>query len=174
MSIEAFKAAANKKSSGTHVKIADGDSITGVFIGEPVMYYNHFQDKKKYSKWVEGSTHRFRWNFAEKTTDGWKCGIYDGPMGFGKDLWTAIEEYGQDTLFKITRKGEGVETRYSVMYVKDQPESFDEPKGLDQFDLSKYIEDPFDLTGANEVPYKDDPAPTDADMPAEKSEEAPF
>lgn len=174
MSIEAFKAAANKKSGGTQIKITDGDSISGVFIGEPVMYYNHFQDKKKYSRWVDGATERFRWNFAEKTSDGWKVGIYDGPMGFGKDLWTAIEEYGQDTLFKIARKGEGIETRYSVMYMKDQPKSFKEPKALELFDLAKYIEDPFDLGDATEVPYSGDPAPTDADAPAEKAEEAPF
>ena len=174
MSIQAFKASATKQGSGTQVKIASGESITGVFIGEPVVYYNHFEDKKKYSSYVTGATERFRWNFAEKTSDGWKAGIYDGPMGFGKDLWTAIEEYGQDTLFKIARKGEGKETRYTIMYVKDQPKSFKEPKALDQFDLAKYIEDPFDLGDAKEVPYSGDPTPTDEDMPEEKSEEVPF
>lgn len=182
MSLEDFEKATTRVGGGVKVKLQDGESIKGVFVGEPKIFYNVFDENKQYSKPVNGADERFRWNFAVQNASGWSVKIWEGSMAFGKILWTQIKEFGQNTLFKVVRTGTGKQTRYTVLYVKDQPD-MSSLKSLELFDLGKYLEDPEQanvikqvesvFNQPEEIPYQGDPFPTDEDAPVQ-SEEIPF
>lgn len=176
MSIKDFKKQMKKASnSGTTIKLNDGEKVVGCFVGDYVTYYSLFNKEtnsgKQYTKEVPGSKLRFKWNFVIKENDKYIMKVWDGSATVGETLADCIEKYGQETWFEISRKGIQLETRYNIMFeAKLEDKDKKEIEKLQQFDLGKYIKDPYDLSNANEVPLKDTPPHSDDDAP----EEVPF
>ena len=159
MSIKAFKDEMSKAKGGggTMVKLGNNEKVVGCFVGEACIYYNVYDQEKnsgaQYLSPVAGAKTRFKWNFAVRSGADLDMQIWDGSPTVGSELAEYIEKYGQNTWFEITRKGLKLDTRYLIMFEGKLTE--DEVKqvaDLDEFDLTKYLEDPTDLSDSNEVP----------------------
>lgn len=108
---------------------ADGDSIKGVFAGTPLLFKQHWTDTPagKRSVMCKGvgcdlcaqgnkPKFRFRANFIVEEGAGYAAKIYEA----GRQVYDALSEQGADydlskTLVKITRKGAGLDTTYSLV-----------------------------------------------------------
>ena len=106
------------KKSGTYVKIKDGESVIGVFQGDPVSFYSIFGDKAntRYEEQVEDSTFKFLVNFLVKEKDGWAPKIFQGSLAVLKTILEAKKKYGLDVVMEIKRNGTGKDTRYMFMF----------------------------------------------------------
>lgn len=117
-----FKEHASESSTGagSFLKISDGESISGVFVGEVYEFY---------TKWVGGKSLvtasddadaklRFRCNFitTEKNSEELAVKIWEFPLMIYNQLKEINEEYPlEETKVKITRKGTGTNTEYTIM-----------------------------------------------------------
>lgn len=105
--------------SQNHLKIADKQSVIGVFRGEPLEFS---------SKWVGNKSvacdendpdarDRFKINFVTKTPDGqYQPLVWEqGPVVYNtlKDL--NVDYPLEQTIVKITRRGTGKDTEYSIL-----------------------------------------------------------
>jgi hypothetical protein len=106
-----------KGEGGMFVKIKDGESIEGVFRGEPYTYYSAFKDPNEYQHWSEGKSFRFKISFLVKEGEEWKAKIFQQGSRVAKDLLAVKEEYGLDNVFKIKRTGSDKDdTKYSILF----------------------------------------------------------
>jgi hypothetical protein len=104
-------------SGGLYITLKDGDSIEGVFRGEPYCFYQKFQEKTEYESWSEGRSFKFKINFIIKEGDKFIAKIYRGGATVRDALLMSKEEYGLDCIFKIKRMGSSKEdTTYSVLF----------------------------------------------------------
>ena len=146
-----------REESSIFIKLKDGQSIEGAFVGEPHIFYQKYQDRTEYPDWAEGLSFKFKMNFILK--DGMKCKIYTGGATVRDSLIDNKNEYGLDAWYKITRIGSGQkDTRYTIFY--KGPISEEEKAQINEIKL-------FELgTNNAEMPPVDDvPMPTDDDMP---------
>lgn len=161
---EHFKTRTKNAGGGTNIKLEAGESVYGVFLGDPKVYYLAYDKATKqateYSEPYGDANERFKWNLAVKEGDQWKVRIYNGPIGFGKAVDENIERFGQETLFEIKREGTGMKTRWHIFYVKDQPskEEMEEIKKLETFDLKKFLQEP-GVQQTNVPPHTDEDIP---------------
>ncbi len=105
-------------SGGMFVKLGDGESIEGVFRGEPHTFYSVFKDPTEHEEWAEGRSFKFKVNFAvfNLETKAYEMKVFQGGSTLSDMLVDMKEEYGLDQLFKIKRTGSGKEdTRYSIL-----------------------------------------------------------
>ena len=102
---------------GKEIEVKDGESIEGVFRGEPYVFYSIYRDQKEYETKVDGSSLKFKINFFEKLPGGeWKGRIFQQGNTCLKDLIEMKDEYGLDYIFKIKRKGSSKDdTKYHIM-----------------------------------------------------------
>lgn len=104
-----------------YVKFVPGEAVSGVFVGEPLCFYKNFQMKQEVEKWQEGFAFRFKVNFAQynAASKAWEIKLVEQGKTFLKSVYAFIQEYGQDTLFKIKREGKGQEdTVYHIFFVR--------------------------------------------------------
>lgn len=107
-----------KNDGGIFIKLQDGDAIEGAFVGEPYCFYAIFKDNTEYTERVEGSSFKFRVNFAQKNDDGsFTMKVYSGGATVRDSLVDLMDDFPlNDTLFKIKRTGSGKDdTRYAVL-----------------------------------------------------------
>lgn len=110
-------------SGGEFLKLKDGESVSGVFRGEPHEFYSRYNPNNNTSSLVEENDHgarfRFRLNFVtrDKETKDFKALIWEqGPTVYNL-LKELNEEYGDlsTKVLKIKRKGEKLETEYVII-----------------------------------------------------------
>lgn len=122
MSWDALKAGAEeaKGRGGVYIKINDGESIEGVFRGEPYIFYSDFNSKKESEFAFGDAKFRFRINFLvyDKETDTFIPKILERGSLFAEQVFVAKDEYGLDSIFKITRKGSGLKTVHNLLFKK--------------------------------------------------------
>lgn len=103
--------------SNKFIKLKDGDSIEGVFRGDPYTFYQKFKDPNEYLQYAEGRSFKFKVNFIVKENDTLVSKILQQGATVFDLIVDAIDEYGADCVFKIKRVGSGKEdTRYSVLF----------------------------------------------------------
>lgn len=110
--------------SSLFLKLKDGDSITGIFRGE-----NH----EFHVKWENGKSHltnehdqegkpRFRLNFITKEDKRLVAKIWEFSVVVYNQLADLNEEYPLETTkVKITRRGSGTDTVYSILPLLKEP-----------------------------------------------------
>lgn len=97
------------------IKLKDGDTIEGVFRGEPYIFYRIYKDKTEYRTYIPGSKFRFRVNFVTRENGNVVAKIFEGGSKIRDAILEAKEEYGLNYVFKIKRKGSGMnDTTYSI------------------------------------------------------------
>jgi hypothetical protein len=105
------------------IKLKDGGSVEGVFVGQPYTFYQTFKDKNEYQSWSEGRSFKFRLNFALKGDAGWEIKIFQGGSTIRDQIIDAKAEYGLRCVYKIKRTGSGKDdTRYSVLFKRQLSE----------------------------------------------------
>ena len=107
-----------KEGSSLFIRLKDGDSIEGMFAGEPHTYYSKFKDKPEYTAWADGRSFKFRLNFITKNDDNeLEAKILTGGSTISNAILDMKEEYGLDCIFKIKRTGSGKDdTRYTILF----------------------------------------------------------
>lgn len=111
---------------GKFCKLKAGESIEGVFGGEPHFFYKKFSDKTEHETWAEGRQFRFKINFIikNKDTNLLEAKIFEGGSTLRKALLNVKEEYGLDCVYKIKREGSTKDdTTYSILYKSTLDES---------------------------------------------------
>lgn len=113
-----------------YVKLKSGDSIRGVFRGEPHVFYSHWKDGRPYAcegrdicgKCAVGdkTSFRFKINFIVKENETYVTKVWEQGWTVFLDL-KALNEGGYDLekfLMKISRTGSTMnDTKYSVVPV---------------------------------------------------------
>lgn len=125
MKFPVVSASASGGSAREFVKLKDGESIKGVFLGEPFIYRQHWLEGRSQvctasacGSCAEGEkpTFRFRLNFAVEDQGAWGVKILEQGWGFFNDLRALNDEYPLEKhVIKITRMGTGTDTRYQLM-----------------------------------------------------------
>lgn len=153
--------------SGSFLKISDGESVSGVFAGEVYEFYTKWLNGKSLvttSEDPEGKI-RFRCNFitTEGTTQELAVKIWEFPLMIYNNLKEINEEYPlEETKVKITRKGLGTNTEYTIMPLVGgknalKPEQIKVLKQIPLLKLEKKAAAPTNGAYA--------PSPTEDDMP---------
>jgi len=96
-----------KSGGGMFVKLKSGESIEGVFRGEPYCCYEKFKERQEYATYVEGSSLKFKINFIVKENGSYVAKILKQGMTLAKQIRKLTLECGMDTLFKLEREGSG-------------------------------------------------------------------
>ena len=114
-----------KMKGGAFISLKEGQDITGVFRGEPVVFYSMYDENSKTSvkkpEYFEingkAAAPRFSINFVVKDTDGnLVAKIFENSKTTAVTLKECKKEYGLDCLFKIKRVGAGKETKYPILF----------------------------------------------------------
>lgn len=118
MSWDSMKKAKEEGGGGKYLKLKDGESIEGTFMGEPYCFYQKFKDPIEYSSWQEGLSFRFRINFVTRDEHGQLVAkVFQGGAKVRDAVLDVKEEYGLDAVYKIKRTGSGKDdTRYTVLF----------------------------------------------------------
>ena len=117
--------------SSLFVRLKAGDKINGVFRGDPKIFRLHWiggrshrcQGKDLCEHCAGGDKPKFRFmlNFITKVDNVWLAKIYEG----GYQTYKALKELHEsdynleETAVSIKREGEGTDTRYIVMPLKN-------------------------------------------------------
>ena len=121
--------------SGLFIKMKDGDKITGIFRGEPKIFKVHWVAGRSSLCTYDGcalcdqaqtneklkAKFRFQLNFITKADGVWLAKIYEGSYQTYKELKELHEsDYNlEETAVSIKRNGEGTDTRYAIMPIKN-------------------------------------------------------
>ena len=106
----------------TFLKIEDGQSVTGIFQGQPYTFWNKWIGSRSEvcSETDPDKKFRFKINFVQKVNGTLTPLIWEGGGRLYDDLKKLNAEYTlEETIVKITRSGTGMETRYSIMPIKE-------------------------------------------------------
>jgi hypothetical protein len=118
MSWDELKKVKEQSAGSIFVKLKDGDSIEGIFRGEPRFFYQTFGERTEHNTWAEGRNFRFRVNMFTKDDEGiYAAKIFQGGAKVRDAILDARDEYGLDCMFKIKRTGSTKEdTRYAILF----------------------------------------------------------
>ncbi len=101
--------------------LKDGESIKGVFVGTPKLYYRNFKTKEYSAYYKKGFSPNFSVNFIIKEGDSYVSKLIEKGMTFYrdfKDIGLELKEEGKEIdnfICTIKRRGSGKEdTRYSI------------------------------------------------------------
>jgi hypothetical protein len=158
-----------KESGGAEfIKLKDGETVRGVFRGEPYIFYQEFGDKSEYDDYAEGRSTRFKINFVVKEGERYVAKIFGG----GYYVLTALVDYkdkhGLDVVYEVKRNGTGTDTRYTIMYDNKLTDS-----QLDKVKEVKLKELRRGRTRTDGPDELNPPPLTDADAPPDE-EDIPF
>ncbi len=126
MSWDTFTEEAKRKGSASedYIRLKDGESVEGVFVGEPYFYYGAFKDRTEYPEWQEGLSFKFKINFVTHDNGQLVPKIVQGGRRLANAIVTVKEEYGLDNVFKIARAGSGKDdTTYAVLFKGKIPDA---------------------------------------------------
>lgn len=104
--------------SNNYVKLKDKESITGIFRGEIKEFFVLWRDGKstEVPEGTPGSKFRFRINFVTKEGSSYVPKIFEQGQLVYEQLAAIHEEYPlEQTVCKITRNGEKLDTTYAIM-----------------------------------------------------------
>lgn len=124
------KTVSGNAGNGSFLKIASGTSVTGVFRGEVFEFWQKwpnggekqvFFDEAK--AMAANAKPRFKLNFVTKDDDGKLVAkVWEFGLGTYNELAEINAEYPlEETVIKITRKGEGKNTEYHLLPLVRQP-----------------------------------------------------
>lgn len=120
MSWEALRNA--KGDGGNFIKLKDGNSIEGIFRGEPHVFYQKFGDRTEHKERgtkEEGRSFRFKMSMIVKEDDQYVSKIMAGGFYLATSIDDQITENGIDSIYKVKRMGSGPQdTRYAVVFKK--------------------------------------------------------
>lgn len=108
------------KSGGSQfVKLEDGQSITGVFQGDPLEYKKNFKLKTEYPMglpvYPEGTTNSFKINFIVLKDGKCQPHVFNGSGKASVALEKVVSKYGMDYVYEISRNGSGTKTTYTFL-----------------------------------------------------------
>lgn len=156
---------------GAFLKIAPGTSVSGVFRGEPFEFWQKWPkggDKQVFYDREEAmaanAKSRFKLNFITKDDEGKLVAkVWEFGLGAYNELAEINAEYPlEETVIKITRKGEGKNTEYTLLPLVRQPLT---KKQLAEIDAVELI---------NLAPVDHEPAGEFASELESETEETPF
>jgi hypothetical protein len=119
MSWEQVKKARDEIKKSNFINLKDGDSVVGVFRGEPYCFYKEkypSQSKVEYDEYQPGRTFRFRINFIVNDGENYSARIFEGNKETSDALYECYEEKGLDAVYKIKRKGSQQLTKYYITF----------------------------------------------------------
>lgn len=124
--------------AGMFVRLKDGESKVGIFMGEIHEFFQIWEGGK--SKIVSddhpGAKSRFRLNFINKIDGIMKAQIFEFGLTIYNQLADLADEYDlEKTAVKITRRGVGTDTVYTIIPAKDQP-SAQQLKNIQSIELN--------------------------------------
>lgn len=106
-----------RQEGGKYIRLKDGESIQGVFAGAPRVFYKNFSSKEERDTPATGFSFRFQINFLVKEGEIYVAKIFEQGYTVRSTLLTVRDEYGMDCVYKISRKGSGMEdTEYSILF----------------------------------------------------------
>jgi hypothetical protein len=107
------------------LKISGGQSVKGVFVGDPVDFRQHWNGKFGEACIGEGCIHcgngdspkfRFQINFVYQNEGVWTAKVFEGGVRVYKQLNEINKEYPlESNLIKITRHGDDTDTTWSFL-----------------------------------------------------------
>lgn len=110
------------------VKLKAGESIIGVFRGDPHVVWKHWENNRGYLCTGPGcepctrkkASYRLQVNFVTKENGVLVAKVFEQGYRFQKTLEALNSEYPLEShMVKITRTGNGTDTSYSVMPVQN-------------------------------------------------------
>lgn len=108
-----------KAGGSQFVKLEDGQSVTGVFQGEPLEYKKNFKMKTEYPMglpvYPEGTSNSFKINFLVFKDGKFTPHVFQGSGKAAVTLEKVVAKYGMDYMFEISRSGSGTKTTYSFL-----------------------------------------------------------
>lgn len=114
------------KGDGKFLRLEDGQSVKGVFQGNPVVFWVLWKNNKSIivSEGTPESKPRFKINFITKENGSLVAKIWEGSMTTYRMLKDIHEEFNlSQTMVKISRSGSGKETVYNVLPTRDALDS---------------------------------------------------
>lgn len=166
-----FKELPAEVSGGLFVKLDSGDSIIGVFRGEPYDYRQHWignrsetcmggssGDQCKHCAKGERTSFKFRINFMVKEGAGYSAKIFEQGRRVYDSLKGLHADYDlEQTVVKITRQGSGQkDTTYTVLPVPKgalSKEAQDALSKIKLHDLVNPIEEHSENGSDSDVPF---------------------
>ncbi len=144
MSWEQMKKAKEEGGNSMFIRLKDGDSVEGVFRGQPHTFYQSFGDRAEYDKWAEGRSFKFKINFVVNEAGHLNVKIFQGGATIRDAILDAKEEYGLDCIYKIKRTGSTKEdTRYAVLFKqKLTPEGIEAVNAMELKRLTSDLKEP--------------------------------
>lgn len=147
---------------GNFLKLTDGDSVRGVFRGNPSEFKQHWVDNKsihcgstenspcELCKKGDRPNFRFRINFIMNENGVFSSKIFEQ----GAKVYRALQALHQDynlekTTVKITRSGTGTKTSYSILPTPNGNLSPDLETKISQVPLKDLIFPSKEMTGGN-------------------------
>lgn len=141
---EGFKDMGNS-GGGNFLKLGDGESVVGIFRGDVYEFYQLWDDTAEGGRKSQvvpegtaGAKARFRINFIVKDKDGYHPMIFENGPRVHAQLAELHEEFGlETTVVKLTRNGLKLETKYSIMPIKNNQVSDETLELLRDLELHK-------------------------------------
>lgn len=176
-----MKFRAKSEDTRNFIKLKGGESVTGVFRGDPYDFRIHWLQKEQRSVLCEGkekcpvcelgnkSSFRFRVNFIVKEGEAYVAKVLEQGWTSYQALMN-LQESGYDLekqIMVITRQGTGLNTSYSFI---PSPKGLATPDSLKQIAAVK-LNDLGHVTEAEKEPPEgphsvhEDPGPSDEDIP---------
>jgi len=106
------------KGSSIFIALKDKENVEGVFRGKPHFYYAIYKQKEEYETKVKDSSLKFKVNFLVKENGQFTTKILNQGKLLAELIRTYINEYGEDTLFKIERQGSTKDDTHYFIYPK--------------------------------------------------------
>lgn len=110
--------------SDKYLKLKDGESINGIFRGEIFEHFVKWEAGKSIDVGPDdpGAKIRFKLNFVTMIDGAFKAKIWDFPQAVYNQLGDLHEEYPLETTkLKISRRGTGTDTVYSILPLLKEP-----------------------------------------------------
>lgn len=128
-----FNSVSEPTNSKLFLKLKDKESITGIFIGDPVEYHVLWENNKSkvVPEGTAGSSFRFKICFVVKEGAVYVPKIFENGITVYRQLSDMHSEYNlEETVVKITRNGLGTDTTYSILPLLKQTISPETAKHL--------------------------------------------
>lgn len=157
-----FKKNVSQDGGKNYLKLKDGESVNVIFRGEIFDYLARYENGKYVPN--DSGSFRFRINAIVKEGTVYVAKIFENGVGVYQQLADLHSEYDlTNTVCKLTRRGSGTDTTYSVLPMLKTPITPDVAKLLSTLklhDLSVY-----NNNLDNKLGFDDSPMPDSDDAP---------
>lgn len=105
-------------SKDQYLTLKSGQSCEVIFLGEPYYYYTVFKEKPytEYTKENKPAEAKAQFRINVYNVNNATVQVLRGGMGVLRTIKENLMECGQDSIYKIKRDGEGLETRWSLFF----------------------------------------------------------